>query len=228
MKVKICGVCRPEDAVAAVSAGADCVGVILAPGGKRSQTPERAAEILRAVSDGGRAVARVGVFVDSPAGEVIETARRLSLDIVQLHGNESPAAVKEVRASGLTAWKAIRVRDRDAFLSGLELYGTEADALLLDGWAAHAAGGAGVRFDWDAIAPVRSLARGVVPLWVAGGLAPDTVADAIRILDPEGVDVSSGVESEPGVKDHALIAAFIRAAREARAVAPTPGRSGST
>jgi len=221
MNVKICGVCRPEDAVAAAAAGADHIGVILARGGPRGQTLEQAAAILGALSNAGRpageeasAPSRVGVFVDASADEVIRAARLLDLSVAQLHGDEPPGTVRAVRDAGLRAWKAIRVRDRDSFLAGLDTYGEDADALLLDGWAAHARGGAGVRFDWSEIAGVRPLARDIVQIWVAGGLGPDTVAEAIRVLSPEGVDVSTGVETEPGVKDHALVAAFVRAARE--------------
>lgn len=222
MKVKICGLCRPGDAALAAAAGADCLGVVLAPGGPRSQTPARAARILDAGTDAGDgdgvaspAPRRVGVFVDAAADDILAAAEEARLDIVQLHGAEPEDTLLELRDAGLVVWKAIRVRDRAAFVAGLDMYGELADAILLDGWAPHAAGGAGARFDWEGIAGVRHLVPGDVELWIAGGLTPANVADAVRILAPDGVDVSSGVEASRGVKSAELVREFIRAAKAA-------------
>ncbi|HEX2166317.1 MAG TPA: phosphoribosylanthranilate isomerase [Longimicrobiales bacterium] len=208
--VKVCGLCRREDARVASEAGAAWIGVILAPGRSRSQTVAQAGVILE-----GAAARRVGVFVDAPAAAVAEAARDLSLDAVQLHGDESAADVRTIRSLvTCEVWKALRVRDADAFTGGARTYAEDVDALLLDGWSPTAHGGTGTRFDWAAVA-----AAGVPPgvrLIVAGGLAADNVAEAIALLRPSIVDVSSGVESATGVKSPEKIHAFVAAARGVR------------
>ena len=210
--VKVCGVCRAEDARVAVEAGAAFIGVILAPGRLRSRTAAQAAAIFESV-----AARRVGVFVDAGAAEVAEAAQRLSLDAVQLHGDESVDLVRRIRAAvACDVWKALRVRDGAALTRAADAYGGAADALLLDGWSPGAHGGAGVRFDWSAVAAA-GLPAGV-PLIVAGGLTADNVAAAVALLQPSLVDVSSGVETEPGRKSAEKIHAFIAAARGARMV----------
>jgi phosphoribosylanthranilate isomerase len=210
--VKVCGVCRAEDARVAVEAGAAFIGVILAPGRLRSRTAAQAAAIFESV-----AARRVGVFVDAEAAEVAEAAQRLSLDAVQLHGDESVDLVRRIRAAvACDVWKALRVRDGAALARAADAYGGAADALLLDGWSPGAHGGAGVRFDWSAVAAA-GLPAGV-PLIVAGGLTADNVAAAVALLQPSLVDVSSGVETEPGRKSAEKIHAFIAAARGARMV----------
>jgi phosphoribosylanthranilate isomerase len=210
--VKVCGVCRAEDARVAVEAGAACIGVILAPGRLRSRTAAQAAAIFESVS-----ARRVGVFVDAEAGEVAEAARRLSLDAVQLHGDESVDLVKRIRAAiDCDVWKALRVRDGAGLAHAAHAYGSAADALLLDGWSPGAHGGAGVRFDWSAVAAAGMPAG--VPLIVAGGLTAENVAAAVALLRPSMVDVSSGVETAPGRKSAEKIHAFIAAARGVRMV----------
>lgn len=212
MRVKICGVCRPEDAVLAAEAGADYIGVILAPGGKRSQTEAAAAEIY-AAAPGCR---RVGVFVDPRIEDVAALATRLSLDVVQLHGSERPEGVETLRGRGWEVWKAIRPRSAAQFLLGIERYAWAADALLLDGWSPSAPGGTGARFPWDEVAEVRDRLPSTLRLVVAGGLEPGNLADVIARLAPDVVDVSSGVESAIGVKDPILVREFVVAARAAR------------
>lgn len=210
--VKVCGVCRAEDARVAVEAGAACIGVILAPGRLRSRTAAQAAAIFESV-----AARRVGVFVDAGAADVAEAAQRLSLDAVQLHGDESVDLVRRIRAAvGCDVWKALRVREGAGLARAADAYGGAADALLLDGWSPGAHGGAGVRFDWSAVAAAGMPAG--VPLIVAGGLTADNVAAAVALLRPSMVDVSSGVETEPGRKSAEKIHAFIAAARGARTV----------
>ena len=210
--VKVCGVCHAEDARVAVEAGAACIGVILAPGRLRSRTAAQAAAIFESL-----AARRVGVFVDAEADEVAEAARRLSLDAVQLHGDESVDLVKRIRAAiDCDVWKALRVRDGAGLAHAADAYGSAADALLLDGWSPGAHGGAGVRFDWSAVAAA-GMPPGV-PLIVAGGLTAENVAAAVALLRPSMVDVSSGVETEPGRKSAEKIHAFIAAARGARTV----------
>jgi phosphoribosylanthranilate isomerase len=208
--VKVCGVCRAEDARVAAEAGAACIGVILAPGRSRSQTIANAAVIFEAAP-----VRRVGVFVDAPESELIAAARGLALDAVQLHGDESVELVRRIRADvGCEVWKALRVRNAAGFTQGAHEYGNDVDALLLDGWSPGVHGGGGVRFDWNAVAAAG--APDDVRLIIAGGLTPENVAAAVSLLRPSMVDVSSGVEAVPGRKSPARIHAFIAAARGAR------------
>lgn len=210
--VKICGVCRPDDAAAAADAGADYIGVVLAPGYGRSRSPEAAAGIFGA-ADG---VRRVGVFVDADLDALSAAGERFGLDVLQLHGGESPAIVKAAgRAGPWRVWKAVRPRGRADFVDALERYADVADALLLDGWSAHAAGGTGTRFPWQEVEAMRDAVPSGLGLIVAGGLTPETVGDAVRRLGPDVVDVSSGVERTTGVKDRARVRAFVERARAA-------------
>lgn len=203
-RIKVCGFTRPEDALGAFEAGVRAFGVVLAPS-RRQVTLELAEEILAPLPDG---VMRIGVFVDAPAGEVAEAAARLGLTLVQLHGSESP---EYCAALGLPVMKALRVGpDFDPALA--ERYRGAVTALLLDTLVAGEQGGTGVPFDWSAVA---SRMPRIAPVIVAGGLRPDNVAEAIRVLRPFGVDVSSGVESSPGVKDMELIRSFVAAVEAA-------------
>jgi phosphoribosylanthranilate isomerase len=210
VEVKVCGVCSAEDARVAAGAGAAFVGVILAPGRTRSQTIADAAVIFDGVS-----VGRVGVFVDAPAGVVIAAARELGLAAVQLHGDESPRLVRRIRDGvGCEVWKALRVRDGAAFVRDAGAYAPGVDALLLDGWTPGVHGGAGVRFDWEGVAAAGLPAD--TRIIVAGGLTPENVAQAVSLLRPSVVDVSSGVEREPGRKSSERIHAFMAATRGVR------------
>jgi phosphoribosylanthranilate isomerase len=208
--VKVCGVCRVDDARVAAAAGASCIGVILAPGRTRSRTIDEAAPIFDAVG-----IRRVGVFVDAPVGVVAGAARRLALDAVQLHGDEPVDQVQRIRAAvACDVWKALRVRDAAGFAHGAQAYAGVVDALLLDGWSPAAHGGAGVRFDWEAVAAAGLPAD--VTLIVAGGLTPENVAAAVTLLRPAMVDVSSGVEAAPCRKSSEKMHAFVAAARGVR------------
>jgi len=208
--VKICGLCRAEDAVLAAEAGADYLGVVLAPGGRRSRTIGQAAAIFGAAP----AIRRVGVFVDEDPVVVREAVERLGLHVVQLHGEEPPGYVEAlVRRGGPEIWKAIRPRDEAEFLAGVAAYGNVAHGILLDGWSAHAAGGTGARFPWDVVARVRDALAEGIRLIVAGGLEPENVRDAVRRLRPGVVDVSSGVEARIGEKSPERVEAFVAAAR---------------
>lgn len=214
MEVKICGVCRPEDAAAAVAAGADIVGVILGAASPRLRDVGAAAEIFAAA--GG--AARAGVFADAPTAAVIDSARALRLDVVQLHGGESADVAGEVRAAGRwSVWKALRPRTADEFLDGLAAYGPVADGVLVDGWAADALGGTGVAAPWSLLRAVRDRVPRGVRLILAGGLTPANVAHAVVALTPDVVDVSSGVERTVGEKSAEKVRAFIAAARGGRA-----------
>lgn len=202
MRVKICGLTLPEDALAAEAAGADAVGLIFAPASKRRVSLEQAREVIAPL---GPFIARVGVFVDAPLEEVLETARQIRLSAVQLHGNEDADYAAAVRAERQVI-KALR------FHEGLEpddYADYPADALFLDGVKP----GSGEVFSWAAA----TAWVGYPKLVLAGGLTPETVASGIRALRPYTVDVASGVEVRPGRKDHAKIAAFVRAAKSVSA-----------
>lgn len=206
--VKVCGLTRLEDAEAAVQAGARYLGAILAPGYTRSVTPEAARVIL------GRFQARrVGVFVDAEADAVLAAARAAGVQVVQLHGNEPPELAARVRAEGYEVWKAVRVRDAGEAVAAARRYAGAVDALLLDGWSPAAEGGTGTAFDWAAVAARRDELPEGMRLVAAGGLRPENVAAAASLLRPDAVDVSSGVESAPGIKDHAAVRDFVRAVR---------------
>lgn len=209
--VKICGVCRPADAAHAAAMGADYLGVVLAPGGPRTRDVASAQEIFEA----GQGPGRVAVFVDAPLAVLLEAAERLRLDALQLHGSEPPELAASLRERGLRVWKALRPRSAGELKKGLERYRDAADAVLLDGFHPGAAGGTGVRFDWDAAATLRAEVMPPLRLVVAGGLTPANVAGAVARLTPDIVDVSSGVELRPGEKDPERVEAFIAAARAA-------------
>lgn len=200
VRVKVCGITRPEDAVMAERAGADAIGMIFAPRSKRRIDRERAEAIVAGL---GPFVARVGVFVDAPIDEVRGAVRELRLDAVQLHGTEPPAYAAALR-------EEVRVVRAVAFgphVTPEALATYPADAVLLD--AAHP--GSGVAFGWDEAGAWRGHPR----LILAGGLTPENVAAGIATLEPYGVDVASGVERAPGVKDPARVEAFVRAVRAA-------------
>jgi phosphoribosylanthranilate isomerase len=206
---KICGLTRPEDAVAAEAAGASFGGVVLAPG-KRNVSVDRAAEIFA-----GRSLRRCGVFVDADRDTVLRSADDLLLEVVQLHGDETREMAEALRASGLVVWKAVRPRHADEFITSAEHFDGVVDGLLLDGWSPLGAGGTGTRFPWDEVAPIRHRLDPSIRLIVAGGLNEQNVADVIALLSPDVVDVSSGVESAPGVKDTERIRRFAAAVRGA-------------
>jgi phosphoribosylanthranilate isomerase len=207
-KVKICGITRPEDAELAVSLGAWALGFILWPSSKRAADPGVAAGICRALRR--RPVELVGVFVNQPLDEIEGYADALGLSYVQLHGDEGPAFCTAVaERAGCRVIKAVRVRS-GADLRDLERF--RVDFHLLDAGAPGLRGGTGTTWDWALLAARRS----TVPYILSGGLTPENVADAVRAVRPWGVDVSSGVESEPGRKDHAKLHAFVTAAKSAR------------
>ena len=201
--VKICGLTRPEDAAAAVAAGADALGVILAPSSRRVSV-KRAAVVL---AEAPTSVERFGVFVDASLDEIIEAVEVCGLTYVQLSGRESPAFCDTVP---VPVMKAVHV-GTDFGLKDIEPYRDHAAALLLDTLVPGKAGGTSQTFSWQAI--------GDIPGWalffVAGGLNPQNVSACIATLHPFGVDVSSGVETSPGIKDPACIEAFCAAVRAA-------------
>lgn len=211
VQVKLCGLTRRPDAELAAASGAQFGGVILAPGGRRSVAPAAAAALFDDLP-----LRRVGVFVDADPLELRRSTQRVRLDVVQLHGSESPDAAARLREqAGVEVWKAIRPRNAQELLAGLALYADAVDGLLLDGWSADAPGGTGARFPWAEVAVHRDRLDPGLRFIVAGGLTPDNVAEAISILRPDVVDVSSGVEESPGVKRASAVTAFLAAVQHA-------------
>jgi phosphoribosylanthranilate isomerase len=205
VEVKFCGLTRAEDARAAAELGARYAGVIFA-GGPRNLDASRA----RVVLDGaGAGVARVGVFGRSDAAAIAKIAGEARLDIVQLHADPTVAQVQAVAsATGARVWAVVRVSGDLAPDDFQELW-EASDALVLDSKAKGALGGTGVAFDWSAVEQAaRVHAR---PLVVAGGLTAANVAQAIETLSADIVDVSSGVELSPGIKDHKRMQEFMDA-----------------
>jgi phosphoribosylanthranilate isomerase len=203
-RVKVCGLTRASDAQAAVRAGADALGVILAPGHRRSLTLKEAARVFERVP---RTVGRVGVFVDAPLEDISRAVEVLALTEVQLHGAEGPMYCAAVPAPVV---KTFHVGpDFDA--AEIMRYRGAIAAVLLDTLVQGVAGGSGKSFDWE-------LGRHIpdaVPVFLAGGLRPANVREAVRRLHPAGVDVSSGVEESPGIKSPELMERFIAEVRAA-------------
>ncbi len=208
-RVKICGVTGPADARAAVAAGADAVGVVAYEPSPRTARIEDAPAIRDAVP---AFVSLVLVTVDLEErlhGRWIEA---LAPDLLQFHGGEGPELCAQF---GLPYIKSLRIRD-NMDIAGYEARYPRARALLLDTWVPGIAGGTGRRFDWDLARQCRAL-----PVILAGGLDASVVGEAIRRAKPYAVDVSSSLESAPGVKDHSLVHEFMRAVREADAAHAT-------
>ena len=203
--IKFCGMTRPEDAAYAVSLGAAYVGVIFA-GGPRSLTLDRAKEVLTNVPT---AVGRVGVFSDQSPDEIIHIAHKLGLRAVQLHSGATAARVRAIRAGfDGDVWPVSRVAGATL---GEDVWGVAdlGEALVFDSHVAGALGGTGVPLPWDAIArEMPKLSRNGWRFVLAGGLRPENVGTAILTLRPDIVDVSSGVERAPGLKDHDRMRAF--------------------
>jgi phosphoribosylanthranilate isomerase len=202
--IKFCGVARLEDAERAVELGAWAVGMVLWPGSPRACRPDVAAAVGAALH---RRAEVAGVFVNAHLDEVVAAADANALTLVQLHGDEGPSFCAEVaRRTGAKVIKAARVRAA-ADVQALRAFHT--DFHLLDAYAAGVPGGTGETFAWEL---ARSHPRDR-PLILSGGLSPDNVGAAIDALAPFAIDVASGVEREPGVKDHAKMAAFAEAVR---------------
>jgi phosphoribosylanthranilate isomerase len=200
MRVKFCGITNIEDAREAASLGAWAIGLNHFPESPRYVQPDAAVEIAAALK---RQLEVVGVFVNPTLGEVAAAAEDESLTMIQLHGDEGAAFCREVaRRTGCKVIKALPVRNSADVLQAAEAYRT--DFHLLDAYEPGKAGGTGASFDWTLLAGRRS----EVPLILAGGLTPENVDEAVATVHPFAVDVASGVEVEPGVKDHALMAAF--------------------
>ena len=200
MRIKICGITRPEDAEQALALGADTVGCVFHAASARHVTAEIAQDIRVAVGDAGTLV---GLFVDPTVDQVQAVLDRIELDVLQFHGEESPAFCEQFQRPYL---KAVAMSP-DVDLTAVNSAYCSARGLLLDSAHEGQFGGTGHRFDWEWIDT--GLEK---RLMLAGGLTADNVGDAIRQVRPAAVDVSSGVEKRKGVKDHDLMRAFIEAA----------------
>lgn len=206
-KVKICGVTTLEDAVLAADLGADMIGFNFYPGSKRYISAERVASFVESLNGG---VTKIGVFVNASVDEILFAKKLALLDGVQLHGSESSQFITELRDRVETRIiKAIHIR---SFSDISSLGGLRVDAVLMDTYSVSDFGGTGETFDWRI---AREGNEKINQLILAGGLNPENVAEAIRIVRPYAVDVASGVESSPGKKDPKKIEAFIRNAKNA-------------
>jgi phosphoribosylanthranilate isomerase len=200
-KVKICGITSAADGLAAAGAGADMIGLMFYAGSPRHITLPQAEEIVRALPP---FVLRVGVFVNPVPAQVLEAISACGLNILQFHGDEESAFCTQF---GVMSMKAIRVQNRDS-LAVLEHFHT--DAFLLDAYSKSGLGGTGEKFNWDLAVEARKFGK---PVFLAGGLTPENVADAVKKVRPFSVDVSSGVESAPGKKDAEKIRRFVQAVK---------------
>jgi phosphoribosylanthranilate isomerase len=219
-RIKFCGITRLDDAELAVSAGAWAIGLIFWPRSPRRCELDAAGEIAAAVK---RRAEVAGVFVNATLDHVAATADAVGLTMLQLHGDEGPAYCSEAaRRTGCKVIKAVRVRS-GADLRALAAFHT--DYHLLDSYVAGLPGGTGETFSWDIVRGNWIPTRPRVPVILSGGLNPDNVADAIAAVRPFAVDVASGVERAPGVKDHDKLTAFaaaVQAAQPAEAQGATP------
>jgi phosphoribosylanthranilate isomerase len=197
-RVKICGITRPDDAIAAAQAGADAIGLVFYPDSPRYVDIETARAVVAAVPP---FVSVVGLVVDLDEAAIRQILAAVHLDMLQFHGEESPAFCARL---GMPYIKALRMRDDRDVGASMSQY-TDARAVLLDAYQAGVPGGTGSRFDWSRVPVQRSK-----PVILAGGLTVDNVAAAIAQVHPYAVDVSGGVEKTKGVKDHDKIAAFIK------------------
>jgi len=204
IRVKICGITRPQDALAAVNTGADAVGLIFYEKSPRYVTIDTARLIVKTIPP---FVTIVGLFVDAKKDEINTVLDNIPLDILQFHGDESDEQCQQYSRPYIKAvrmWEQIKLDDVAEQYSG-------ASALLLDTYIKDARGGTGIVFDWLMIPPERNK-----PIILAGGLTPENVREAITQVRPYGVDVSGGVETRKGIKDAAKIAAFMKEVTDAQ------------
>ena len=203
VRVKICGITHIDDALAAIDFGADALGFVFFKGSPRYVSPTQSAAIIAKLPP---FVTTVGVFVDEPLKDIERIAAATCLDIIQLHGDETPEACRASRR----VVKAIRIKSIDS-LEPLKHFRDKVSAFLLDAYAPDALGGTGLKFNWDIAVEARQFGR----IILAGGLTPDNVQQAVRHVKPYGVDVSSGVEARKGRKDHKKLKLFIERAKTA-------------
>jgi phosphoribosylanthranilate isomerase len=203
VKVKICGITGIADGLAAAEAGADMIGLMFYEQSLRHVTLATAVEISRALPP---FVLRVGVFVDPEEALVTRAIAECGLNLLQFHGDEPSDFCTQF---GVMSLKALRVRDGETLN---QLANFQTDAFLLDAYSKGGRGGTGEKFNWDLAVEAQRFGK---PIFLAGGLTPENVADAVKKVKPFAVDVSSGVESAPGKKDAAKVRAFVAAVRAA-------------
>lgn len=203
MQVKICGITRPQDALAAVEAGADAIGLVFYANSKRAVTIAQAQEICALVPP---LTQIVGLFVDASREDIAQTLAAVPLTLLQFHGNESPAACEQWQRPYLRALNPTVSTDVEVLTAPY----IHARGFLLDSVHEGAFGGTGKTFDWQLFP--RNCSR---PLILAGGLSVENIGEAVRQCRPSAIDVSSGVESSPGIKDAAKMNAFVNAVRKA-------------
>lgn len=207
--VKICGLSTPETLSAALNAGVDYVGFVFYPPSPRHVEIDTAKALASQIATNARAV---GLFVDPTDDQLSEALSHVPIDIIQLHGNETPQRVAEIkeRYRNLDVMKAIRIRNADD-LNAVQDYEATADWLLFDTKSEKAPGGTGEKFDWSLLKG-KTFAK---PWMLSGGLTAENTKDALAQLSPDALDVSSGVESAPGIKDPVKIKAFIDSVKTA-------------
>ena len=202
-RIKICGITNLADAQVAIEAGADALGFNFYEKSPRRVSLKDSSEISRKLAP---FIMRAGVFVNPPEELVLRAIGDCGLTLLQFHGDETPEFCTQF---GLMSMKAFRIRDAGSLKQLPEF---QTDAWLLDAFSPEARGGTGEKFIWDLAIEAQKLGK---PIFLAGGLTPENVADAVKKVRPFGVDVASGVESSPGKKNHAKVRAFIAAVRNA-------------
>ncbi|HYX29222.1 MAG TPA: phosphoribosylanthranilate isomerase [Pyrinomonadaceae bacterium] len=208
MKIKICGITNLEDARAAIAAGADMLGVNFYRPSPRCITPDAARELVNDLNSYDRPVEVVGVFVNETVDAIIDIAVLTGIDLVQLHGDESPSICEEINTrNGFSVIKALRVGER---FSPQDATQYPVDAIMLDAFHQTLRGGTGQTIDLDVARATHEL---VPRLFLSGGLSPENVAAAIAAVNPYGIDACSSLESSPGKKDAERMRAFVQAAR---------------
>ena len=207
--IKICGLTRSVDAEYADAAGVEYLGVIFA-GGPRERTPIQARDALA-----GRRARKAGVFADQAEDVIASYVEIVGLDVVQLHGGADAERVERVRAAtGKEVWAVVRTAD-GVLPESVEELADAADALLIDAQVHGQLGGTGVRVPWDRLGESLDALDYHPRIVLAGGLTPENVSEAIDLVAPNVVDISSGIESSPGIKDHPRLRAFVAAVRSA-------------
>ena len=204
-QVKVCGLTLVEEAIACAESGADAIGLVFYPASPRFVSELKAREICASLP---KRVWKIGVFVNEPLMEVMKKAEFCRLDCVQLHGTETPEMVQYLESAGISVIKTLFAKKEPGFSEAV-LY--RASAYLLESGEGRVPGGTGLGWKWG---EARHLA-GVQPCILSGGLSPENVSEAIHEFGPDAVDVSSGVESEPGRKDIVKVRAFVEAVRNA-------------
>lgn len=215
IRVKICGMTNLDDCLVAAEAGADLLGFIFYPPSPRSAQPEATAEIIKVLKTKHPAVKTVGVFVDESFAQIQQIRESTNFDYAQLHGNESVAAVQQFDGH---AYKVLRPASAEEAVEQAKKYAALGPASgptwLIDAYDPNLYGGTGHKTDWQTAA---QLARQYPGLLLAGGLTPENVAQAIAAVQPWGIDLASGVEAEPGRKDHNKVRALMEAVRKSDA-----------